>query len=362
MHMRMKLFISILLLSAFAASPLAVRAQSVDAGTPRALLYITNSASGLASLKAHVTFMDIVAPQTYAASTTGALLGKPSTEILALARNAGAQVMPLVVNQYFSQPGVHTFLESAVAQQKLLGELIAEGKLRGYVGYQYDFEHMNVADRDLYSAFVARSATALHAAGLELSIAVAPQQSANPADYGPGSWENWTGAFDYASLGASADFLSVMAYDDSNSVGPTASLPWVKQVIAYTLARVPAQKVSLGVPFYTWVWNDKTDTRDHITGYPAVANLLASNEPRTQGWSDTLGVSWVTYTKGTGKNKLTLTAWYENQRSFQEKLDLVSSDHLAGFSAWTLGLEDPNIWTSVVAMRSGGNALAYNSQ
>ena len=345
-----------LFLIAGAASPFAVHAESVNADTPRALLYITNTASGLASLKAHVTFMDIVAPQVYAATTAGKLLGAPSQEILTLAKNAGAQVMPLVVNQNFSQSGVHTFLDSPASQQKLIAALITEGKARGYLGFQYDFEHMNVADKDLYSGFVATSAIALHAAGLQLSVAVAPHHSDNPADYGPGSWENWTGAFDYASLGASADFLSVMAYDDSNSVGPTASIPWVKDVIAYTLARVPAQKVSLGIPFYTWVWNTKTDTLDHITTYPAVAALLNSNEKKTEGFSATLGVAWVTYKKD-GK---TLTAWYENAQSFQEKLALVSTYHLSGFSAWTLGQEDPAVWPSVIAMRSGTDALAYN--
>ena len=333
-------------------------AQAVPATQPRALLYVNGTASGMASLRAHVSAMDIVAPQTYAATTDGRLLGKPNPELLTLARNAGAQVMPLVVNQNFSQPGVHTFLSDQASQQKLLGLMVAEARLRGYVGYQYDFEHMAVTDRDLYSAFVSKSALAMHNAGLQLSVAVAPQHSANPADYGPGSWQNWTGAFDYGALGASADFLSVMAYDDSNSVGPTASIPWVKEVIAYTLARVPAQKVSLGIPFYTWVWNDKTDTRDHITTYGAVATLLASNEPKTVGFSATLGVPYVTYKKG----KKTLTAWYENQQSFQEKLALVSSYHLQGFSAWALGQEDPADWSSVVAMRTAGQALAYNAQ
>ena len=346
----------LIVLVATTAAPFAVRAQSAGADTPRALLYITNTASGLTSLKAHASYMDIVAPQIYAAKTDGTLLGAPNPQVLALAKNAGASVMPLVVNQNFSQPGVHAFLESNASEQKLLGELVVEAKKQGYIGYQYDFEHMNVAYKDLYSAFVATSAIALHAAGLQLSVAVAPHHSDNPAEYGPGSWENWTGAFDYASLGASADFLSVMAYDDSNSVGPTASIPWVKQVISYTLARVPASKVSLGVPFYTWVWNDKTDTLDHITTYPAVAALLNSKEKMTKGFSSTLGVAWVTYKKG-GK---TLTAWYENDQSFQEKLALVSTYHLSGFSAWTLGQEDPAIWPSVLALRSSTDTLAYN--
>ena len=328
--------------------------QSVSHAAPLALLYVTNTSSALASLKAHINSMDIIAPQTYAATTDGRLLGSPSTEVLTLARDAGARVMPLVVNQNFSQTGVDTFLKNDQAQNMLIAALITEAKAQGYIGYQYDFEHMPAEDRDLYSKFVAKSVPYFHGAGLQLSIAVAPQHSINPADYGAGSWENWTGAFDYAALGQTADFISVMAYDDSQSQGPVASMPWVQQVLSYTLARVPANKVSLGIPFYAWVWNNKTGQRVDIRTYGAVAKVLGTKQVVKQGWSPTLGVDYVTYKKG----RATYTAWYEDQKSFDTKLALVSENNLFGFSAWALGQEDPKVWSSVVAMRAPSYGLA----
>ncbi len=329
-------------------------AQSISHSSPLALLYVTNTPSAFASLKAHINSMDIIAPQTYAATPAGRLLGVPSAQILTLARDAGARVMPLVVDQNFSQTGVDSFLKNPQAQNTLIAALITEAKTQGYIGFQYDFEHMPAEDRDLYSKFVAESVPYFHGAGLQLSVAVAPEQSDDPNDYAVGSWENWDGAFDYAALGASADFISVMAYDDSESLGPVASIPWVQQVIAYTLARVPANKVSLGIPFYAWIWNDKTGQRVDIRTYPAVAAVLGTKQVIQQGWSPTLGVDYVTYKKG----KATYTAWYEDQKSFDAKLALVSEDNLFGFSAWALGQEDPKVWNSVVAMRDPSYGLA----
>lgn len=332
-----------------------VQAETSSPTIPRTLIYVTDSAKAMVSLRAHVESMDIVAPQTYAATPEGALLGKPKEEILTLAKNAGAEVMPLVVNRYFSQSGVDAFLRSDAAEQRLVSAMVAEAKNKGYIGFQYDFEHIPAADRDLYSVFVARSATVFHSVGLKLSVAVAPEHSDLASDYGPGSYANWTGAFDYRALGVSADFVSVMAYDDSRSVGPAAALPWVRQVLTYTLAHIPAEKVSLGIPFYAWVWRDKTGEREYSRTYSAIAEVLKTRSAIvTKGFSDTLGVPYVTYVK----QKKRYTAWYEDQKSFQEKLSLVTDNKLYGFSAWALGQEDPAIWQNVALLQVPRSTLA----
>ena len=321
---------------------------------PKALLYVTSSKRAIASLKAHVTSGDIVAPQTYASTPAGKLLGKPNAQILQASRDAGADIMPLISNQNFSQPGINTFLHSGSAQDKLIASLIAEANDKKYIGYQYDFEHIPSYDRDLYSAFVAKSAPLFHNAGLKLSVAIAPIHSENPSDLPLSSWNNWTGAFDYSSLGASADFVSVMAYDDALSVGPTASIPWVTQVANYTLAHIPAEKVSFGIPFYAWVRNTNTGKRVSIVGYPALASMLDKGTYINKGWSDDLGVPWVMY-KVNGR---VLTAWYEDSQSFQKKIDLIQNNHMAGYSVWALGLEDPKVWDVVTAMRDAASQVA----
>jgi spore germination protein YaaH len=125
--------------------------------------------------------MDIVAPQTYAVKADGTLLGKPNPEILRIAYNSGASMMPLVVNQHFSQSLMHELLVNGEAQDKLISALIAEAKDKKYIGFQYDFEHMSADDKDLYSAFVERSAPRFREAGLQFSVAVSPKHSDDKA-------------------------------------------------------------------------------------------------------------------------------------------------------------------------------------
>lgn len=332
-------------------------AQEVPGIFPHSLMYVTNSKSAMESLRTHINSMDIIAPQIYAAKEDGTLLGEPSEYVLTIAKNAGAQVMPLIINQNFCQMCMHHFLLDPVAQDKLIASLIKESKEKGFLGFQYDFEHMMDTDRDLYTAFVVKSAPLFHAAGLQISVAMAPLHDdgiSNPSAYGKGSWENWTGAFDYRAIGAAVDFVTVMAYDDSKSVGPVASLPWVQSVLDYTLDRIPPQKVSLGIPTYAWIWRDKTGTIEKIRGYPAIAELLKTKKYIKKSWSDELGVSFVTYYKDNKK----FTAWYEDQKSFNLKMNLVTKNKLHGFSVWALGLEDPKIWHTMLAMRAPRDGLA----
>jgi spore germination protein YaaH len=338
----------------YSFNPIVLNAQTTNA-YPKALFYVTNASKSIVSLRAHAGAGDIISPQTYVSTPKGKLLGKPKQEVLDIAQSIGADVMPLVSNQNFSQTGIDSFLKNTDAQDALIVSLIREARDKKYIGYQYDFEHIPSYDRDLYSKFVERSVPIFHNSNLKISIAIAPIHSENPHDFGPGSWQNWTGAFDYTALGKAADFVSVMAYDDSLSVGPTASLPWVTQVAEYTLSHIPANKVSFGVPFYAWIRNSNTGKRVAISGYPVLGKILENRTYIDRGFSDELGVPWVKYKNNKGK---ILTAWYEDSQSFQQKISLIKSKNMFGYSAWALGLEDPKVWDVVMAMKEGNTQVA----
>ncbi len=328
--------------------------DSIAKKAPQALLYVMATRKGLESLRKNINSIDVVAPQTYTVNQYGKLFGKPKQEILDIARMANVPVMPLVSNVSFNQKTINSFLRNQESQAKLLASLVAEAKDKKYIGYQYDFEHIPSYDRDLYSDFIRKSAPVFHLSGLKLSVAVAPLHSDNPNDYGDGSWQNWTGAFDYSEIGKAADFVSIMAYDDSKSKGPTASLPWANEVAAYSLTHIPAEKISFGIAFYAWVRNPKTNKRESIVTYPALASFIDGNY-LDKGWSEELGVPWVKYRTSGGKKRI---AWYEDSRSFDKKIALIQRTKMMGFSAWAIGQEDPAVWDRVVAMRDGTSYVA----
>jgi len=56
------------------------------------------------------------------------------------------------------------------------------------------------------------------------------------------------------------------------------------------------------------------------------------------------GIPWLTY----ASNNDLYIIWFESQKSFEKKLQVVEENNLRGFSAWVLGLEDPKIRQSLV--------------
>lgn len=305
------------------------------------IFYYRETSRGLESFKKNIKTIDIIAPQTYAAEYNGIMIGEVSSEVLALAKQNGVKVMPLIVNDGFSEAVNEAILASTTVQDLLLDAMVVEAKKYGYWGWQFDFEQLTSKYRDPYSAFMKRAAAKFKPAGLALSVAVFAQTSDNPNDYVKDLWNRVIGAYDYKALGQSADIVSIMSYDDPHSDGPVAGLPFQKKVLDFTLTQMPASKVSLGVPFYWWKWEDERGKIVDIGGYQRVKDLFDDGSYLSYGFSSTEGVPWVKYQR---QGKL-YTLWYENVKSFSQKLELAQKYGVQGFSAWVLGLEDPKIHT-----------------
>ncbi|MCX6713074.1 MAG: glycosyl hydrolase family 18 protein [Candidatus Vogelbacteria bacterium] len=304
------------------------------------IFYYTEGIKSFASFQKNAKNIEVVAPQVYSVDETGELTGGLSAEFLIIARTNRVKIMPLLVNSQFSQDTLHQILDNPTVQDKIITQMIVEAKEFDFIGWQFDFEQMTDEYRDKYSAFARRAYPKFKEAGLQFSVAVIAQYSLNPSDYPRNLWHRVIGAYDYRELGKNSDFLSIMSYDEVDSAGPVASLPWVKKVIRFAIGQVPAHKLSLGVPFYFWKWDQKTGKVVDIGGYGRIAELTNGNQAVKWGWDPELQVPFVDYFNSRKKYR----AWYENAKSFSRKVDLASLYNLHGFSAWTLGLEDPGIY------------------
>lgn len=133
-----------------------------------------------------------------------------------------------------------------------------------------------------------------------------------------------------------------MTYDDSEPLGPTASLPFLDRVLAYVKDKIPAEKLSMGIPFYYWGWQ-QTPYKRISSGSYSLVEYTMQNFSHLKDFDAKMGVSWLTYSFNNKNYKI----WYEDQRSFNIKLDVVKKNNFRGFSAWVLGQEDPAIWNSL---------------
>ena len=310
------------------------------------LLYYTDTSSGYKSLVKNAKKIDILCPQAYVFDAPGALKGGVSDRVLKIVKaHPTMKLMPLVENRWFDQDIAHTLLTTPSIQDSLIASLVAEAKTNGYWGWQVDIEHMDASDRSLFTAFIQKAYTALHAAGFEFSVSVVAKVSDNPADFSQKSWNEWAGAFDYAPLSQSADFLSVMLYDQDNSVGPASTLPWYQKVLSYATSIIPKEKLSVGIPFYAWEWipGDTKKTASHT--YQYVLDQIKKKSVESMIFNDVLGTGIMSYKVKVGGHKESRVLWYENVQSFSLKIDLLKKADVRGFSAWAMGQEDQRDWT-----------------
>ena len=246
--------------------------------------------------------------------------------------------MPLIVNAGFSQSVIHNLLTSTTAQDNIIQYMIKEAASNNYVGWQLDLEHIYFRDKDLYSNFVEKTASAFREKNLILSIAaVARKSDYEDSDF----YMNWSGAFDYKRLAESLDFISIMTYDDPNSKSSPATIPFVEEILAYLIDKIPPQKLSLGIPLYYWGWSMEPFKRVRTGGtYERIKFIKTTYPIWWQGFDNTKGVPWLFYVDS-GKRYI---IWFENEKSFTNRIEIIKNDQLRGFSAWVLGMEDPKIW------------------
>ena len=313
------------------------------------IFYYRDSKKAQASLFAHPKSIGILAPQAYSVDSSGKLKGDISLAIRNFAEKNGIRIMPLVTNKGFSRKAADSVLSDAAKQDAAINVLVAEAKTKNYSGWQFDFEGMNASSTDRYSAFIARAGDAMKKNNLVFSVAVVAQISANPADYPRDLWNKVVGAYDYPALASSTDFVSVMSYDDPTSKGPVAGFSWLKQVIDYSLKTIPASKLSLGIPLYYWKWNDKTGKLVDIGGYAGIQNVL-KRKGSVADYSSAEQAPFIKYKV----KKVPYTLWYENSQSVAQKIGLISQNGLLGFSAWTLGLEVPSVYSAFETSRIAG--------
>lgn len=292
---------------------------------------------GIVSLK-NSDKIDILAPQFYGVTSKLKLVGGLSEQMKKAILQKKIKVMPLVANEGFKQEVMHNLLISETAQNEVIKSLVDIGKKEKYVGWQFDFENISYLDKDLYSAFVEKTAKSLHENNLILSVAVV----ARYVDYeDTDHFKNWSGVFDYERIAKTVDFISLMTYDDPKSVGPVASVPFIKSVLAYVKDKIPSDKLSLGIPLYYWGWSANPSKKITTSGtYNRLLGIM-SNFRHTVGFDSALGASWISYFWQNNQYVL----WHQDKKSFDDKMSIISQNNFRGFSAWVLGVENPEIWS-----------------
>ena len=318
----------------FLSNPNILLADSIDI---EKIFYISESKNGIESFRKNVSVIDVIAPQSYTLTNNLGISGNVNSEIKKIAIDNKVKIIPLIVNQNFSQTVIHKLLTSTQdIQDRVIDFMLSEAKINNFAGWQLDFEHISYLDRDLYSQFVERASKKFKLNNLSLSIAAVSRINDQQTDF----YRNWSGAFDYERLSRSLDFISVMTYDDPDSKGPSASMPFVENVYSYLKDKIPKEKFSLGIPLYYWSWREVPFIRLRSGGTYERLRYIRAQYDTSEGFDEILKIPYLKYSVG----KDSYIVWHEDSRSFGQRIEFIRKNSLRGFSAWVLGVENPGIW------------------
>jgi spore germination protein len=276
----------------------------------------------------------------------------------ALVEQAHAQstlVIPLI-NNYYDGIGIDarpvgTMIHDPARRAAHVDALVNEALTHGYDGIDIDYESLDgTADRDAFSLFLEELATALHAHGKLLSIAV------HPKTYEPGSWGG-PQAQDWQRIGVAVDRFRVMTYSYhgcATGPGPIAPLWWMEDVMAYATSLVPPNKVYVGIHFYghDWVGGSCSSVTWESAQRLIATHVAIPQWQDSSGWMQPVAEPWFTYTDNQGQ---THEVWYGDGKGVAARLGLVQKYGLGGIAVWRLGGEDPANWSAIAAaLRAAG--------
>lgn len=253
------------------------------------------------------------------------------------ARSRGYLLWALVSNS-FDREITAEVLSSSSLRRKVMDQLLIYARLYDLEGLNIDFENFHYTYGGYFTQFIRELAPLCAEEGLVLSVAVS-MVSEEP---------NWSKGYDRGAIAEAADYVALMAYDEhwenAPLSGPVASLPWVERGIKRLLEEVPPEKLILGVPFYTRLWqlasaggDESLSSQSYSMG--RIAEILADKEAHLY-WDEKAGQNAAEYCDGGDFYRL----WLEDCDSMALRLDLVKRYRLAGVAGWRRGLESPEIW------------------
>lgn len=155
-----------------------------------------------------------------------------------------------------------------------------------------------------YQAFVVALGDGIHAAGKEISAALA----------------NWFSQYITTTAMNEFDFINMMAYDlaiaPQNAAGPHSPMSWAQENFNHWRNKgMPANKLVLGVPFYGYAWGSYAaagNSQDYcaiVTKYPGAEN---------------------TDQQGSGSNAV----YYNGIPTIRAKAQYVKSSQMGGIMIW----------------------------
>lgn len=288
-----------------------------------------------------ITGVNVVSPSffymtKYSTTNVYENVGNEGIAYVNWAHGNGYQVWPMFTNSNMSETS--KMLSDYKSRENVINQIIKYIKQYNLDGINIDFEGMYETDKDNFSRFLIEIRPRLNEIGAVLSVDVTAPDGA----------PEWSLCYDRYTIGKVADYIMFMAYDQygvsATKAGTTAGHNWVEANVKKFLGQeeVKAEKIILGIPFYTRVWKEiNGNVISNVVNIGNVNNVIPSNATKT--WDEDLQQYYVEYKKGGATYKI----WVEDEKSIEAKLDLVSKYNLGGAAYWEYDRATNSIWNLI---------------
>lgn len=275
-------------------------------------------------------FVDVISPTWFKLNERGGIDSLANQEYVDYCKYRNKQVWALFDNQ-FDDEITYKALSDTENRAELCEKMLKQCEKYNLNGINVDFENMSEETMPYYVQFMRELSITLRSEGYILSVDL-PVPS------------EWTDYYRRDIMYNLCDYVIVMAYDEhysgSEVAGSVSSQRFTMEAIYNMMQEgVGADKLVLGVPFYTRVWMGVEDLRSEAVGMD-----------RAWGYVNDYGLDLV-YDEKTGQNyaegmvgETLYRIWMEDNTSMDWRLQAVLDNDLAGVAAWSLGLESYDIW------------------
>jgi len=284
--------------------------------------------------------LDVLSPTWFQLKDAdGNLINRADATYVKWAHDNGYKVWALFSNDFQDIKMTSKFLHNADARDNAIRQILIYASLYNLDGINIDFENVYKEDKDALTQFVRELTPLLREQGLVVSIDVTI----------PDGSDTWSKCYDRKALGEIVDYVMLMTYDQhwatSPKAGSVAQITWVEQNLVKVLEMVPREKLLLGLPFYTRLWQEEKTDNGTIVKQAAVLSMEGSKKVVNDNtaevvWDEESGQFYTEYEKDGKTYKL----WIEDENSINLKSSLVHKYKLAGTAAWSRTYENPAVW------------------
>lgn len=300
--------------------------------------------STLSSVLSSTTGINTLSPTWfYFSDTDGTVASIATQDYVDTCHANNIEVWALFANQFPDSSGERNFngektdevLSYTSKRTSVIQQIIDYVRQYDIDGINIDFESISQEGADDYIQFIRELSIACRYNGIILSV----------DNYVP----KYTYYYNRREQGVVADYVVIMGYDEttagSDTPGPVASLGFVREGIADTLAVVDKSKVINGIPLYTRVWS--SDSAGNIVDVFACGMNEAlgylTNHGVTPQFMDDVGLNYGSYTSDVNGNFYEI--WLQDATAVTEEMKLIQEYDLAGVASWKIGFESGmEIW------------------